>query len=100
LDDRVRDHQPDAATAGRVDPARGAQRARGGLADAIVAVAHQRAGGEQRQRRRWTDVPQAFDPGGSPTAIDVLDAEHVWLLASGAGLWHTTDGFRWRAIGP
>jgi photosystem II stability/assembly factor-like uncharacterized protein len=50
--------------------------------------------------RRWTGVPRAFDPGGWSTVIDVFDANHAWVLASGAGLWRTTDGLRWRADGP
>lgn len=50
--------------------------------------------------RRWMGVPRAFDPGGWSTVIDVFDADHAWVLASGAGLWRTTDGVHWRAIGP
>jgi photosystem II stability/assembly factor-like uncharacterized protein len=50
--------------------------------------------------RRWMGVPRAFDPGGWSTVIDVFDADHAWALASGAGLWRTTDGLHWRAIGP
>ena len=50
--------------------------------------------------RRWTAVPRAADPGGWPSVIDVLSARHAWLLASGAGLWRTSDGTHWRAIAP
>jgi photosystem II stability/assembly factor-like uncharacterized protein len=50
--------------------------------------------------RRWSGVPQAFDPSGASTEIDVLNADHAWLLAPGAGLWRTTDGVRWSAVGP
>jgi photosystem II stability/assembly factor-like uncharacterized protein len=49
--------------------------------------------------QRWMGVPRAFDPGGWSTVIDVFDADHAWVLASGAGLWRTTDGLHWRADG-
>lgn len=32
--------------------------------------------------------------------IDVFDAERAWVLASGAGLWRTSDGVKWRADRP
>jgi photosystem II stability/assembly factor-like uncharacterized protein len=50
--------------------------------------------------RTWADVSSAFDPGGWPTVISVLDATHAWLLAPGAGLWSTTDGAHWKPTGP
>lgn len=49
--------------------------------------------------RTWNNVPAAFDPGGWPTVISVLDATHAWLLAPGAGLWSTTDGEHWKPNG-
>jgi hypothetical protein len=49
--------------------------------------------------RDWT-YSRAVDPEGWSTALNVLDANHVWLLAAGAGLWRTTDGTHWRVIGP
>jgi photosystem II stability/assembly factor-like uncharacterized protein len=49
--------------------------------------------------RRWT-YPSVFNQDGAATALDVLDARHAWLLASGAGLWRTTGGLRWRVVGP
>ncbi len=49
--------------------------------------------------KTWNDVPAAFDPGGWPTVISVLDARHAWLLAPGAGLWSTTDGENWKPTG-
>jgi photosystem II stability/assembly factor-like uncharacterized protein len=49
--------------------------------------------------RRWT-YPPVVNQGGWPTAFNVLDANHAWLIASGSGLWRTTDGLRWRSIGP
>ena len=50
--------------------------------------------------KSWNNVPGAFDPGGWPTVISVLDATHAWLLAPGAGLWSTTDGEHWKPTGP
>ncbi len=49
--------------------------------------------------RSWSVVPTAVDPGGWPTTIAVLDAQHAWLLAPGAGLWSTTDGRHWEPVG-
>jgi hypothetical protein len=48
----------------------------------------------------WTEVSSAFDPGGWPTVISILDARHAWILAPGAGLWSTTDGTHWKPAGP
>jgi len=48
----------------------------------------------------WNNVAAAFDPGGWPTVISVLDTSHAWVLAPGAGLWRTTDGQDWQAVGP
>ena len=47
----------------------------------------------------WTDVP-GIDPEGVPAAFDVLSPKDAWLLAAGQGLWRTTDGRHWRAVGP
>jgi photosystem II stability/assembly factor-like uncharacterized protein len=49
--------------------------------------------------RSWT-YPRIVNPYGWETVFDVLDADHAWLLAPGAGPWRTTDGLRWRAIRP
>jgi photosystem II stability/assembly factor-like uncharacterized protein len=49
--------------------------------------------------RYWT-YPTVVDPYGWSTTLNVLDADHAWLLAAGAGLWRTTDGVQWHAIGP
>jgi hypothetical protein len=46
---------------------------------------------------RWT-YPRIVNPYGWETMLNVLDANHAWLLAPGAGLWRTTDGLHWRAI--
>jgi hypothetical protein len=50
--------------------------------------------------QRWTNVPQAFDPGGWETVIDDFSASHAWVLAPGAGMWRTNDGLDWRPIRP
>jgi photosystem II stability/assembly factor-like uncharacterized protein len=47
--------------------------------------------------RSWTGVP-GVNPQGNPAAFDVLSPTHAWLLATGQGLWRTTDGRRWRAL--
>lgn len=47
---------------------------------------------------RWERVPGP-DPQGYP-AFDVLSPTHAWLLAAGQGLWRTTDGRHWIALGP
>jgi hypothetical protein len=47
----------------------------------------------------WTSVP-GVDTGGWTTVFDVLSASQAWLLAPGAGLWRTTDGLHWGAVGP
>ncbi len=39
------------------------------------------------------------DPGGYLGQFDVLPGASAWLLAPGAGLWQTTDGMTWHAIG-
>ena len=49
--------------------------------------------------RRWT-FARIINPEGWSTTLDVLDADHAWLLAAGAGLWRTTDGIHWHTIGP
>jgi hypothetical protein len=51
--------------------------------------------GGQYWTYRWV-----VNPYGWSTTLNVLDANHAWLLAAGAGLWHTTDGVHWHAIGP
>jgi photosystem II stability/assembly factor-like uncharacterized protein len=48
---------------------------------------------------RWSRVPGP-DPQGYPAAFDVLSPTHAWLLAAGQGLWRTTDGRHWIALGP
>lgn len=49
----------------------------------------------------WQTVPiREVNPEGHPTLLDVLNRRVAWLLAPGAGLWRTTDGVHWRALGP
>ena len=45
----------------------------------------------------WTRA--GFNPEGYFGQFDVLSGTVAWLLAPGAGLWQTTDGITWRAIG-
>ncbi len=47
---------------------------------------------------RWSRVPGP-DPQGYPASFDVLSPTHAWLLAAGQGLWRTTDGRHWIALG-
>ncbi len=49
--------------------------------------------------RRWDRV-RNVNPQGAATAFDFLDATHGWLLGLASGLWRTTDGVRWRQVGP
>jgi photosystem II stability/assembly factor-like uncharacterized protein len=48
---------------------------------------------------RWSRIPGP-NPQGYPAAFDVLSPTHAWLLAAGQGLWRTTDGRHWIALGP
>jgi photosystem II stability/assembly factor-like uncharacterized protein len=45
----------------------------------------------------WTTVPLNTD--GAFTSFDVLSATQAWVLAIGQGLWRTTDGSHWQALG-
>ncbi len=45
----------------------------------------------------WSRV--LFNLGGYLGQFDVLSGTVAWLLAPGAGLWQTTDGMTWRAVG-
>jgi photosystem II stability/assembly factor-like uncharacterized protein len=47
---------------------------------------------------RWSRVPGP-DPQGTPAAFGVLSPTHAWLLGGGQGLWRTTDGRHWHALG-
>jgi photosystem II stability/assembly factor-like uncharacterized protein len=48
---------------------------------------------------RWSRV-RCPNPQGTPASFDVLSPTHAWLLAAGQGLWRTTDGRHWTALGP
>jgi photosystem II stability/assembly factor-like uncharacterized protein len=58
-----------------------------GLAQSTDAGAH------------WNGVPKV-NPEGASTSFDVLSPTTAWLLAPGAGMWRTTDGSHWQAVGP
>jgi photosystem II stability/assembly factor-like uncharacterized protein len=49
--------------------------------------------------RRWATLP-GVNLGGGRSTLAALNSTHAWLLAPGAGLWRTTNGLRWTAIGP
>jgi photosystem II stability/assembly factor-like uncharacterized protein len=40
-----------------------------------------------------------FNPLGTFGQFDVLSGTQAWLLATDAGLWHSTDGTAWRPVG-
>ena len=48
---------------------------------------------------RWSRI-RGPDPQGYPASFDVLSPTHAWLLAAGQGVWRTTDGRHWHALGP
>jgi hypothetical protein len=37
---------------------------------------------------------------GDAATFNVLSSTQAWLVASGAGMWRTTDGTHWSALGP
>jgi hypothetical protein len=59
------------------------------------------AGGSSDKRLRTTNGGKTWRGVSSASlAFDVLDASHAWLVGLGSGLWRTTDGLRWRRVGP
>jgi photosystem II stability/assembly factor-like uncharacterized protein len=50
--------------------------------------------------RRWEPVRNVNPQSPPTTTFDLLDATHGWLLGLASGLWRTTDGVRWRQVGP
>jgi len=52
--------------------------------------------GDGGARWPWVRGP---DPQGTPASFDVLTPTRAWLLAPGQGLWRTTDGRHWHALG-
>lgn len=47
----------------------------------------------------WTRVPGVNGQGSSTGAFDVWSPRTAWMLAPGTGLWGTTDGSTWHALG-
>jgi hypothetical protein len=47
---------------------------------------------------QWSWVPGP-NPQGYPASFDVLSPTRAWLLAAGQGLWRTTDGRHFTALG-
>jgi len=48
--------------------------------------------------RHWS-YARNVNPQGEPLIFDVVSPTQVYALAPGAGLWRTTDGTTWTAIG-
>lgn len=46
----------------------------------------------------WTQVA-GVSPQGAIGSLDVHSASQAWLLAPGAGLWHTAGGGSWSLLG-
>jgi hypothetical protein len=52
--------------------------------------------------RSWTTVPDLVAAGfgaGSPGNVTFISATQGWICAYGVGLWHTSDGVHWSALG-
>jgi len=52
--------------------------------------------------RTWMAVPDLVAAGfgtGSPGNVTFISATQGWICAYGVGLWHTTDGVHWSALG-
>jgi photosystem II stability/assembly factor-like uncharacterized protein len=47
----------------------------------------------------WTGVPGINPEGSSTGSFDVLSPNAAWLLAPGTGLWTTSNGTTWHALG-
>jgi hypothetical protein len=45
----------------------------------------------------WTDLRQGYNDGG-PAVLDALSPHDIWYFANG-GLWHSTDGVHFSAVG-
>jgi hypothetical protein len=46
----------------------------------------------------WHVVP-AINPQGAFGSFDTVPGAGTWFIADGAGLWHTTNGTQWTAVG-
>ena len=55
------------------------------------------------QRKTLSDlVPDLVAAGfgaGSPGNVTFISATQGWICAYGVGLWHTSDGVHWSALG-
>jgi hypothetical protein len=52
--------------------------------------------------RSWFSVPDLVAAGfgaGSPGNVTFISATQGWICAYGVGLWHTSDGVHWSALG-
>jgi photosystem II stability/assembly factor-like uncharacterized protein len=52
--------------------------------------------------RSWSAVPDLVAAGfgaGSPGNVTFISATQGWICAYGVGLWHTSDGVHWSALG-
>jgi hypothetical protein len=52
--------------------------------------------------RSWSPVPDLVAAGfgaGSPGNVTFISATQGWICAYGVGLWHTSDGVHWSALG-
>ena len=52
--------------------------------------------------RSWSAVPDLVVAGfgaGSPGNVTFTSATQGWICAYGVGLWHTSDGVHWSALG-
>ena len=52
--------------------------------------------------RSWSTVPDLVAAGfgaGSPGNVTFISATQGWICAYGVGLWHTSDGVHWSALG-
>jgi hypothetical protein len=52
--------------------------------------------------RSWATVPDLVAAGfgaGSPGNVTFISATQGWICAYGVGLWHTSDGVHWSALG-
>lgn len=49
--------------------------------------------------RSWYDA-RSVSSQGVPVTFDAVSPSQVYALAPGAGLWRSTDGIHWSAIGP
>jgi hypothetical protein len=52
--------------------------------------------------RSWSPVPDLVAAGfgaGAPGNVTFISATQGWICAYGVGLWHTSDGVHWSALG-